>query len=66
MYANDLYEILRHVRYQIAKTEGVAPYMVFGDGTLRSMASIYPTSKRRNVRDIWSWRSKIRKICKAI
>ncbi|MGL5748905.1 MAG: DNA helicase RecQ, partial [Paraclostridium sp.] len=43
--SNELYDILKAIRYEVAKSEGVAPYMVFGDGTLRGMASIYPTTK---------------------
>ncbi len=43
--SNELYEMLREARYNIAKEEGVAPYMVFGDGTLKIMASKYPTNK---------------------
>ena len=43
--SNELYDILKQTRYNIAKEEGVAPYMVFGDGTLKMMASKYPTTK---------------------
>ena len=43
--SNELYDVLRSIRYEIAKSEGIAPYMVFGDGTLRGMASVYPTTK---------------------
>ena len=43
--SNELYDVLRSIRYEIAKSEGIAPYMVFGDGTLRGMASVYPTNK---------------------
>lgn len=42
---NELYERLINIRSEIAKTEGVAPYMVFGDATLRNMASLYATTK---------------------
>jgi ATP-dependent DNA helicase RecQ len=42
---NELYEKLINIRSEIAKTEGVAPYMVFGDATLRNMASLYATTK---------------------
>ncbi len=31
--SNELYDVLRSIRYEIAKCEGIAPYMVFGDGT---------------------------------
>lgn len=43
--SNELYNILKQTRYNIAKEEGIAPYMVFGDGTLKMMASKYPTIK---------------------
>lgn len=42
---NELYEILVTLRSEIAKEEGVAPYMVFGDATLKNMASSYATNK---------------------
>ncbi|HSQ89822.1 DNA helicase RecQ [Romboutsia sp.] len=42
---NELYERLITLRSEISKNEGIAPYMVFGDATLRNMASIYATTK---------------------
>ncbi|WP_042275100.1 DNA helicase RecQ [[Clostridium] dakarense] len=42
---NELYERLITLRSEIAKNEKIAPYMVFGDATLKNMASIYATSK---------------------
>ena len=42
---NELYEMLVSLRSKIAKEEGVAPYMVFGDATLKNMASSYATNK---------------------
>ena len=42
---NELYEMLVSLRSEIAKEEGVAPYMVFGDATLKNMASSYATNK---------------------
>lgn len=42
---NELYERLVSLRSEIAKEEGVAPYMVFGDATLKNMASVYATNK---------------------
>ena len=42
---NELYEILVTLRSEIAKEERVAPYMVFGDATLKNMASSYATNK---------------------
>ena len=42
---NELYEMLVSLRSEIAKEEKVAPYMVFGDATLKNMASSYATNK---------------------
>ncbi|MEF9991580.1 MAG: DNA helicase RecQ [Romboutsia sp.] len=42
---NELYQILVELRSEIARNEHIAPYMVFGDGTLKNMASIYATNK---------------------
>ncbi|MGL4913181.1 MAG: DNA helicase RecQ [Romboutsia sp.] len=43
---NELYEILIDIRSEIAREQKIAPYMVFGDATLRNMTSIYATSKK--------------------
>ena len=42
---NELYERLVKLRSEIALNESIAPYMVFGDATLKNMASIYATTK---------------------
>ncbi len=42
---NDLFEELRKVRKVIAKENGLAPYMVFGDKSLHDMCQILPRSK---------------------
>lgn len=42
---NELYSALRELRHSIASEERIAPYMVFGDGTLRAMSSSYPVNK---------------------
>lgn len=42
---NELYSLLRELRHSIASEERIAPYMVFGDGTLRAMSSSYPVNK---------------------
>ena len=42
---NDLFEKLRLLRQEIAQAEKKAPYMIFGDGTLREMSIKYPTTK---------------------
>ena len=33
------------LRSEIAREESIAPYMVFGDATLKNMASVYATTK---------------------
>lgn len=43
--SNDLFEKLRALRSEIAQEENKAPYMIFGDGTLREMSIKYPISK---------------------
>ncbi|MEW8956870.1 DNA helicase RecQ [Clostridium sp.] len=42
---NDLFEVLRALRKELALRDGIAPYMVFGDGTLKEMSIKYPKSK---------------------
>lgn len=42
---NELYEILRTVRQELAKENNVPPYIIFGDVTLKEMAIKYPTHK---------------------
>ncbi|WP_297422270.1 DNA helicase RecQ [Clostridium sp.] len=42
---NELFEILRSIRQELAKENGVPPYIIFGDVTLRDMAVNYPISK---------------------
>ncbi|WP_315117167.1 DNA helicase RecQ [uncultured Clostridium sp.] len=42
---NNLFEILRELRAEIAKSEGVPPYVVFHDNTLREMSSRYPKTE---------------------
>jgi ATP-dependent DNA helicase RecQ len=38
----DLFERLRHLRLQIARSRGVPPYVIFHDTTLREMARVRP------------------------
>ncbi|MER3424135.1 MAG: ATP-dependent DNA helicase RecQ, partial [Nitrospiraceae bacterium] len=40
----DLYQQLRRLRTELAKEDGIAPFMVFHDKTLRSIASLRPRS----------------------
>ncbi len=41
-----LFEALRRLRREIANREGVPPYIVFADSTLREMAKINPTTPK--------------------
>jgi ATP-dependent DNA helicase RecQ len=40
----DLFERLRAVRLEVARSRGVPPYVIFHDTTLRQMARLRPTS----------------------
>ncbi|NRT88393.1 DNA helicase RecQ [Clostridium beijerinckii] len=42
---NELFEILRNLRQELAKENNVPPYIIFGDVTLKEMAVNYPISK---------------------
>jgi ATP-dependent DNA helicase RecQ len=42
---NELFEILRAIRQELARENGVPPYIVFGDVTLKEMAINYPVTK---------------------
>ena len=42
---NDLFDKLRYLRREIAEEEKKAPYMIFGDGTLREISIKYPINK---------------------
>lgn len=42
---NELFEILRTLRKEIAATEGVPPYYIFPDSTLKEMSLRYPLNK---------------------
>ena len=42
---NELFEILREVRKEIADENKVPPYVIFGDVTLKEMSVTYPTYK---------------------
>ncbi|MFX0548569.1 DNA helicase RecQ [Hathewaya histolytica] len=44
---NELYELLREVRKEIAKSEGVPPYVVFGDSSLKDMSTRYPMTSEQ-------------------
>jgi ATP-dependent DNA helicase RecQ len=43
-YNEELFQLLRARRKQIADRDGVPPYVVFGDGSLAEMAAVLPTS----------------------
>jgi len=40
-----LFELLRELRKDLAREEGVAPFMVFGDAALTQMAILLPSSR---------------------
>lgn len=40
-----LFELLRELRKELAREEGIAPYMVFGDAALTQMAILLPNTK---------------------
>lgn len=42
---NELFEILRDIRSEIAKEHNVPPYVIFGDVTLKEMSVKYPVNK---------------------
>jgi len=44
-YDDELYEVLRLRRKQLADAEGVPPYVIFGDATLAEMAAKMPTDE---------------------
>ena len=43
-YDQELFELLRILRKQIAQEQGIPPYVVFSDRSLHDMASIFPRS----------------------
>ncbi|MBS3909096.1 MAG: RecQ family ATP-dependent DNA helicase [Actinobacteria bacterium] len=43
-FDHDLFEILRDTRKTIADDEGLPPYVIFHDATLKEMATFYPVS----------------------
>lgn len=44
---NDLFEILRNVRKEIAAAENVPPYFIFSDNTLKDMSTRYPVTEEQ-------------------
>lgn len=42
---NELFDILKELRYNMAKEAGIPPYIIFSDGTLREMSIKYPRNK---------------------
>lgn len=44
---NELFDLLRSLRREIALDEGVPPYMVFGDNTLKEMSVRMPLNKEQ-------------------
>ncbi|MBD3316899.1 MAG: DNA helicase RecQ, partial [Chitinivibrionales bacterium] len=43
---SELFEILRSLRTRLAREQGIPPYMVFADRTLRDMASCMPSNEQ--------------------
>lgn len=43
--SNELFDILKDIRFNMAKAAGIPPYIIFGDGTLREMSTKYPENK---------------------
>ncbi|MCC7357500.1 RecQ family ATP-dependent DNA helicase [Candidatus Uhrbacteria bacterium] len=43
-FDDELHEILRDIRQDIANTRGIPPYMIVGDQTLQDMSRYYPQS----------------------
>jgi len=43
--AKSLFDILRELRYDISKEEGVPPYAIFNDATLRQLETVRPMSE---------------------
>ncbi|HEY1074867.1 MAG TPA: DNA helicase RecQ [Patescibacteria group bacterium] len=41
-YNQDLFEVLRVLRKELADARGVPPFVIFGDATLQEMATYYP------------------------
>ncbi|OOM78481.1 DNA helicase RecQ [Clostridium sp. BL-8] len=44
---NELFETLRAIRQELARENGVPPYIVFGDVTLKEMAINYPVTREK-------------------
>lgn len=44
---NELFEVLRSLRREIASREGIPPYFIFADTTLREMSTRYPITKEQ-------------------
>jgi ATP-dependent DNA helicase RecQ len=44
---NELFDILRTLRRDISSKEGIPPYLVFSDSTLREMSMRYPCNKEQ-------------------
>lgn len=49
-FDKEFYEELRELRYSISQENGMAPFMVFHDATLREMASYFPQDKASMLR----------------
>lgn len=46
-YDEILFEILRELRRELASAGRVPPYIIFGDNTLKQMATYYPNTEEK-------------------
>ncbi|TFB21351.1 DNA helicase RecQ [Filobacillus milosensis] len=44
-YSDDLFEVLRELRREIAQEQGVPPFMIFADSTLKELAKYVPDTE---------------------
>ncbi|MEM9329169.1 MAG: DNA helicase RecQ [Bacteroidota bacterium] len=63
-YDTTLFEMLKHLRKQVAKEKGVPPYVVFQDPSLEEMATLYPTTNDELIKIVGVGESKARKFGK--
>ncbi len=49
-YDENLYDILKKLRKEVAKKKNLPPYVIFQDPSLEEMATIYPTTKEELTR----------------
>ncbi len=57
----NLFNLLKEVRYEISKTEGVPAYVVFKDETLKAISERKPLNKTQFLHINWVWEIKFEK-----